>query len=86
MNKSIFFCVLYAGVCKVFLCVCVCVSRESPVEVSVAKRSRHVSSSDGGQQAYQASYPEPRASPQSTTEEKRVIVPAGESRTRHPHN
>ncbi|XP_017308383.1 fli-1 proto-oncogene, ETS transcription factor-related sequence isoform X1 [Ictalurus punctatus] len=51
-------------------------SRESPVEVSAAKRSRHISSTDGGQQPYQPSYPEPRTSPQSTTEEKRVIVPA----------
>ncbi|MCI4391139.1 hypothetical protein PGIGA_G00130680 [Pangasianodon gigas] len=51
-------------------------SRESPVEVTSAKRSRHISSSDGGQQPYQPSYPEPRTSPQSTTEEKRVIVPA----------
>ncbi|KAK3515650.1 hypothetical protein QTP70_026428 [Hemibagrus guttatus] len=51
-------------------------SRESPVEVSSAKRSRHISSSDGGQQPYQPSYQEPRTSPQSTTEEKRVIVPA----------
>ncbi|XP_072548635.1 fli-1 proto-oncogene, ETS transcription factor-related sequence isoform X2 [Salminus brasiliensis] len=58
-------------------------SRESPVECSGAKRSRHISSSDGSQLGYQGSYPpEPRASPQaptppsSTTEEKRVIVPA----------
>ncbi|XP_029482301.1 Friend leukemia integration 1 transcription factor-like isoform X3 [Oncorhynchus nerka] len=57
-------------------------SRESPVDCSVTKRSRHMSSNEGGQLAYQASYPEPRASPQtattpnSTTEEKRVIVPA----------
>ncbi|XP_027011388.1 fli-1 proto-oncogene, ETS transcription factor-related sequence isoform X2 [Tachysurus fulvidraco] len=51
-------------------------SRESPVEVSSAKRGRHISSSDGGQQPYQPSYQEPRTSPQSTTEEKRVIVPA----------
>ncbi|CAB1333459.1 unnamed protein product [Coregonus sp. 'balchen'] len=57
-------------------------SRESPVNCSVTKRSRHMSSNDGGQLAYQASYPEPRASPQtvtppnSATEEKRVIVPA----------
>ncbi|KAJ8384453.1 hypothetical protein AAFF_G00204740 [Aldrovandia affinis] len=59
-----------------------CESRESPVDCSVSKRSRHISSSEGDQLAYQASYPEPRASPQnaappsSTTEEKRVIVPA----------
>ncbi|KAI4889444.1 hypothetical protein NFI96_021263, partial [Prochilodus magdalenae] len=57
-------------------------SRESPVECSGAKRSRHISSSDGSQLGYQASYPEPQTSPQaptppsSTTEEKRVIVPA----------
>ncbi len=43
-----------------------------------------MSNSDGGPLAYQASYPEPRSSPQtatppsSTTDEKRVIVPAGE--------
>ncbi|XP_035478665.2 fli-1 proto-oncogene, ETS transcription factor-related sequence isoform X2 [Scophthalmus maximus] len=60
-------------------------SRESPVDCSVTKRSRHVSN-DGAQMPYQASYTEPRVSPQatttvtttppSTTEEKRVIVPA----------
>ncbi|XP_022074566.1 fli-1 proto-oncogene, ETS transcription factor-related sequence isoform X3 [Acanthochromis polyacanthus] len=56
-------------------------SRESPVDCSVTKRSRHMSS-DGAPLPYQASYPEPRVSPQtatppsSTTEEKRVIVPA----------
>ncbi|KAI1894791.1 hypothetical protein AGOR_G00119380 [Albula goreensis] len=61
-----------------------CESRESPVDCSVSKRSRHMSTGEGEQMAYQASYPEPRASPQtaapaptnSTTEEKRVIVPA----------
>lgn len=59
-------------------------SRESPVDCSVTKRTRHMSNNDGGQLAYQASYPEPRTSPQTTTppssvtEEKRVIVPAGE--------
>ncbi|XP_041963987.1 fli-1 proto-oncogene, ETS transcription factor-related sequence isoform X1 [Alosa sapidissima] len=57
-------------------------SRESPVDCSVTKRTRHMSNNDGGQLAYQASYPEPRTSPQTstppsnTTEEKRVIVPA----------
>uniref|UniRef100_A0A673FM79 Fli-1 proto-oncogene, ETS transcription factor b n=1 Tax=Sinocyclocheilus rhinocerous TaxID=307959 RepID=A0A673FM79_9TELE len=57
-------------------------SRESPVDCSVTKRTRHMSNSDGGPLAYQASYPEPRSSPQtvtppsSATEEKRVIVPA----------
>ncbi|XP_056331451.1 fli-1 proto-oncogene, ETS transcription factor-related sequence isoform X2 [Danio aesculapii] len=57
-------------------------SRESPVDCSVTKRTRHMSNSDGGQLSYQAPYPEPRGSPQtttppsSTTEEKRVIVPA----------
>ncbi|XP_012673471.1 fli-1 proto-oncogene, ETS transcription factor-related sequence isoform X3 [Clupea harengus] len=57
-------------------------SRESPVDCSVTKRTRHMSNSDGGQLAYQASYPEARTSPQTTTppssatEEKRVIVPA----------
>ncbi|KAJ4930654.1 hypothetical protein JOQ06_024962, partial [Pogonophryne albipinna] len=57
-------------------------SRESPVDCSVVnKRSRHMSN-DGAPMPYQASYPEPRVSPQtatppsSTTEEKRVIVPA----------
>ncbi|XP_056141935.1 fli-1 proto-oncogene, ETS transcription factor-related sequence isoform X2 [Lampris incognitus] len=56
-------------------------SRESPVDCTVTKRSRHMSN-DGSQMAYQTSYPEPRASPQtitppnSVTEEKRVIVPA----------
>ncbi|XP_076594297.1 fli-1 proto-oncogene, ETS transcription factor-related sequence isoform X4 [Chaetodon auriga] len=56
-------------------------SRESPVDCSVTKRSRHVSN-DGAPMPYQASYPEPRVSPQtatppsSATEEKRVIVPA----------
>uniref|UniRef100_UPI0037E7E831 fli-1 proto-oncogene, ETS transcription factor-related sequence isoform X3 n=1 Tax=Semicossyphus pulcher TaxID=241346 RepID=UPI0037E7E831 len=56
-------------------------SRASPVDCSVTKRSRHMSS-DGAPMPYQASYPEPRVSPQtttppsSTTEEKRVIVPA----------
>ncbi|XP_026861131.2 fli-1 proto-oncogene, ETS transcription factor-related sequence isoform X3 [Electrophorus electricus] len=57
-------------------------SRQSPVECSGTRRSRHISSTDGAQLPYQASYPEPRTSPQSatppssTTEEKRVIVPA----------
>ncbi|KAJ8289726.1 hypothetical protein GJAV_G00004570 [Gymnothorax javanicus] len=57
-------------------------SRESPVDCSVSRRSRHISSSEGEQLAYQTSYPEPRTSPQTTappnntTEEKRVIVPA----------
>ncbi|KAK2844957.1 hypothetical protein Q5P01_011616 [Channa striata] len=57
-------------------------SRESPVDCSVSKRSRHMSN-DGAPMPYQAaSYPEPRVSPQTTsppssaTEEKRVIVPA----------
>ncbi|XP_042345614.1 fli-1 proto-oncogene, ETS transcription factor-related sequence isoform X3 [Plectropomus leopardus] len=56
-------------------------SRESPVDCSVTKRSRHMSN-DGAPMPYQASYPEPRVSPQtatppsSATEEKRVIVPA----------
>ncbi|KAK5612312.1 hypothetical protein CRENBAI_016300 [Crenichthys baileyi] len=57
-------------------------SRGSPVDCSVTKRSRHMSS-DGAPLPYQASYPEPRVSPQTTTppsnnptEEKRVIVPA----------
>ncbi|XP_062842149.1 fli-1 proto-oncogene, ETS transcription factor-related sequence isoform X2 [Trichomycterus rosablanca] len=50
---------------------------ESPVEVSAAKRSRHISSTDGGQPPYHPStYPEQRSSPQNSTEEKRVIVPA----------
>ncbi|KAM8870711.1 fli-1 proto-oncogene, ETS transcription factor-related sequence isoform 3-T3 [Spinachia spinachia] len=63
-------------------------SRESPVDCSVAKRSRHVSN-DGAPMPYQSTYAEPRASPQAAplpplpppppagpTEEKRVIVPA----------
>ncbi|XP_031169333.1 fli-1 proto-oncogene, ETS transcription factor-related sequence isoform X3 [Sander lucioperca] len=56
-------------------------SRESPVDCSVTKRSRHMSN-DGPPMPYQTSYPEPRVSPQtvtppsSATEEKRVIVPA----------
>ncbi|XP_015250707.1 fli-1 proto-oncogene, ETS transcription factor-related sequence isoform X3 [Cyprinodon tularosa] len=57
-------------------------SRGSPVDCSVSKRSRHVSN-DGAPLPYQASYPEPRVSPQTATppstnpsEEKRVIVPA----------
>lgn len=58
-------------------------SRESPVDCSVTKRSRHMSS-EGAPLPFQPSYPEPRLSPQTTTppsgttEEKRVIVPAGE--------
>nr|XP_057909366.1 fli-1 proto-oncogene, ETS transcription factor-related sequence isoform X1 [Doryrhamphus excisus] len=56
-------------------------NHESPVDCSVTKRSRHMSN-DGVPMAYQPSYTEPRVSPQnvtspsSTTEEKRVIVPA----------
>lgn len=52
------------------------------MDCSVTKRSRHMSN-DGAPMSYQASYPEPRVSPQtatppsSVTEEKRVIVPAG---------
>ncbi|XP_063055550.1 fli-1 proto-oncogene, ETS transcription factor-related sequence isoform X2 [Engraulis encrasicolus] len=53
-------------------------SRESPVDCSVTKRSRHMSNTEGGQPhqqqqpppqlAYQASsYPEPRTSPHTTT-------------------
>ncbi|XP_061108785.1 fli-1 proto-oncogene, ETS transcription factor-related sequence isoform X2 [Conger conger] len=58
-----------------------CESGESPVDCSVSRRSRHISSSEGEQLAYQASYPEPRSPqtatpPNSGTEEKRVIVPA----------
>ncbi|XP_064161052.1 fli-1 proto-oncogene, ETS transcription factor-related sequence isoform X2 [Anguilla rostrata] len=60
-----------------------CESRESPVDCSVPRRSRHISSSNEGEPlVYQTSYPEPRSSPQtaappnSSTEEKRVIVPA----------
>ncbi|CAN9514499.1 unnamed protein product [Ophioblennius macclurei] len=56
-------------------------SRESPVDCSVTKRSRHMSSDGGGADpmSYQSSYPDPRLSPQTSTpptEEKRVIVPA----------
>lgn len=60
-----------------------CSSRESPVDCSVTKRSRHVSDEEAPM-LYQSSYQEPRVSPQTTTppssatEEKRVIVPAGE--------
>lgn len=74
-----------------------CSSRESPVDCSVTKRSRHMSN-DGAPMPYQASYPEPRVSPQTATppsnatEEKRVIVPAGKltcshelAVTLHPH-
>ncbi|KAM8826586.1 fli-1 proto-oncogene, ETS transcription factor-related sequence isoform 3-T3 [Synchiropus picturatus] len=56
-------------------------SRESPVDCSVTKRSRHMSN-DGALMSYPPSYPEHRVSPpatsppSSTTEEKRVIVPA----------
>ncbi|XP_069032427.1 fli-1 proto-oncogene, ETS transcription factor-related sequence isoform X1 [Embiotoca jacksoni] len=56
-------------------------SRESPVDCSATKRSRHMSS-DAAAMPYQTSYPEPRVSPQTVsppsgaTEEKRVIVPA----------
>ncbi|XP_077383401.1 fli-1 proto-oncogene, ETS transcription factor-related sequence isoform X3 [Festucalex cinctus] len=57
-------------------------NHESPVDCSVTKRSRHMSN-DGVPMAYQPSYPEPRVSPPNvtppsitTTEEKRVIVPA----------
>ncbi|XP_011484068.1 Friend leukemia integration 1 transcription factor isoform X1 [Oryzias latipes] len=56
-------------------------SRESPVDCSVTKRSRHVSDEEAPM-LYQSSYQEPRVSPQTTTppssatEEKRVIVPA----------
>ncbi|XP_029927943.1 fli-1 proto-oncogene, ETS transcription factor-related sequence isoform X3 [Myripristis murdjan] len=66
-------------------------SRESPVDCSVTKRSRHMSSNDGAQMGYQASYPEPRASPQTSTppsnapEEKRVIVPADPEVWTHDH-
>ncbi|XP_067094190.1 fli-1 proto-oncogene, ETS transcription factor-related sequence isoform X1 [Osmerus mordax] len=57
-------------------------SCESPVDCSVTKRSRHMSSNEGSELAYHPSYTEPRTSPQiasppnSATEEKRVIVPA----------
>ncbi|XP_074540231.1 fli-1 proto-oncogene, ETS transcription factor-related sequence isoform X2 [Halichoeres trimaculatus] len=56
-------------------------SRASPVDCSVTKRSRHMSN-DSAPMSYQTPYTEPRVSPQtstppsSTTEEKRVIVPA----------
>ncbi|XP_068179647.1 fli-1 proto-oncogene, ETS transcription factor-related sequence isoform X3 [Antennarius striatus] len=63
-------------------------SRESPVDCSVAKRARHMSS-DEGPLSYQASYAEPRvgtptATPPST-EEKRVIVPADPEVWTHDH-
>uniref|UniRef100_A0A672HZ77 Fli-1 proto-oncogene, ETS transcription factor b n=1 Tax=Salarias fasciatus TaxID=181472 RepID=A0A672HZ77_SALFA len=56
-------------------------SRESPVDCSVAKRSRHTSGggSGGDPMPYHTSYSDPRVSPQTPTpptEEKRVIVPA----------
>nr|WKN12647.1 Fli1b [Photocorynus spiniceps] len=65
-------------------------TRESPVDCSVAKHSRHMSNNDGPPMPYQASYAEPRVSPQNAnppsgaTEEKRVIVPAPEVWT-HDH-
>ncbi|XP_026040176.1 fli-1 proto-oncogene, ETS transcription factor-related sequence isoform X3 [Astatotilapia calliptera] len=57
-------------------------SRESPVDCSVTKRSRHMSNEGASMQYQASSYTEPRVSPQATTppssatEEKRVIVPA----------
>ncbi|KAM7421394.1 hypothetical protein PAMA_015497 [Pampus argenteus] len=65
-------------------------SRESPVDCSVTKRSRHMSN-DGAPMPYQASYPEPRVTPptatppSNTTEEKRVIVPADPEVWTHDH-
>lgn len=59
--------------CPVLRC-----SRESPVDCSVTKRSRHGSAADSGQVGYQTSYPDPVPAPPITTEEKRVIVPAGQ--------
>uniref|UniRef100_A0A3B4AEV9 Uncharacterized protein n=1 Tax=Periophthalmus magnuspinnatus TaxID=409849 RepID=A0A3B4AEV9_9GOBI len=50
-------------------------SRESPVDCSVTKRSRHISSD--GSMSYQPYSPQSsNATPTSSTEEKRVIVPA----------
>ncbi|CAL8288713.1 unnamed protein product [Merluccius merluccius] len=51
-------------------------SRESPVDCSVTKRSRHGSAADSGQVGYQTSYPDPVPAAPITMEEKRVIVPA----------
>uniref|UniRef100_A0A3B4GVU1 Fli-1 proto-oncogene, ETS transcription factor b n=1 Tax=Pundamilia nyererei TaxID=303518 RepID=A0A3B4GVU1_9CICH len=57
-------------------------SRESPVDCSVTKRSRHMSNEGASMQYQASSYTESRVSPQATTppssatEEKRVIVPA----------
>ncbi|MGH0173723.1 UNVERIFIED_CONTAM: hypothetical protein FKN15_010621 [Acipenser sinensis] len=57
-------------------------SRESPVDCSVTKRNRIVNNAEANHLGYQTSYQEQRNPPQtntpsSTTEEKRVIVPAG---------
>ncbi|XP_041091446.1 fli-1 proto-oncogene, ETS transcription factor-related sequence isoform X3 [Polyodon spathula] len=56
-------------------------SRESPVDCSVTKRSRIINNAEVNHLGYQTSYQEQRNTPQtntpsSTTEEKRVIVPA----------
>ncbi|XP_058865210.1 retroviral integration site protein Fli-1 homolog isoform X2 [Acipenser ruthenus] len=56
-------------------------SRESPVDCSVTKRNRIVNNAEANHLGYQTSYQEQRNPPQtntpsSTTEEKRVIVPA----------
>ncbi|MBN3278000.1 FLI1 factor, partial [Polyodon spathula] len=56
-------------------------NRESPVDCSVTKRSRIINNAEVNHLGYQTSYQEQRNTPQtntpsSTTEEKRVIVPA----------
>lgn len=59
-------------------------NRESPVDCSVTKRNRIVNNAEANHLGYQTSYQEQRNPPQtntpsSTTEEKRVIVPAGKT-------
>ncbi|KAJ3597557.1 hypothetical protein NHX12_001080 [Muraenolepis orangiensis] len=59
--------------------------RESPVDCSVTKRSRHDSAADSGQVGYQTTYTDPVPAPPIATEEKRVIVPADPEVWSHDH-
>lgn len=64
----------------VFSCLCVLCSRESPVDCSVGKCNKLVGSNDVSQMNYGSYMDEKNAPPPNmTTNERRVIVPAGEN-------
>ena len=63
----------------ILVCVCVC-SRESPVDCSVGKCNKLVGGDDASQMNYGNYMDEKNAPPPNmTTNERRVIVPAGKN-------